>query len=208
MLTSSFDARLQRGFPASSARLLPLLASFLLRTLLVLGLAAAAATPAAAALQCAPYARAQSGIDIHGNAGTWWGQAAGQYRRGAEPQVGAVLAFQPSRAMPVGHVAVVAAVVDSRHILLNHANWSGPGRIERAALAEDTSEHGDWSRVRVWYAPQHSLGLRANATFGFIYRGGTATAAATAAPAASPAEKAPADDFAATIAAAIPTGTD
>jgi hypothetical protein len=139
-----------------------------LRILLAAGLAAAA-TPAAAVLQCAPYARAQSGIDIYGNAGTWWDQAAGRYRRGAEPEVGAVLAFRPSRAMPVGHVAVVAEVVDDRHIYLNHANWSGPGRIERRALAEDVSPNGDWSEVRVWYAPQRSLGLRANPTAGFIY---------------------------------------
>ena len=60
-------------------------------------------------------------------------------------------------------------MIDSRHILLNHANWSGHGRIERGALAEDASANGDWSVVRVWYAPQHSLGLRTNPTFGFIY---------------------------------------
>jgi surface antigen len=140
-----------------------------LRALLALGLAAAAATPAAAVLQCVPYARAQSGIDIYGNAGTWWDQAAGRYDRGDEPRVGAVLAFQPTRAMPIGHVAVVAEIVDDRHIYLNHANWSGPGRIERRALAEDVSPNGDWSEVRVWYAPQHSLGVRENPTFGFIY---------------------------------------
>ncbi len=106
-----------------------------------------------------------------------------------------MLAFQPTRAMPIGHVAVVAEVIDSRHILLNHANWSGHGRIERGALAEDTSPNGDWSVVRVWYAPQHSLGLRTNPTFGFIYRG-------------APADAAPASDFFSTIAAAIPAGTD
>lgn len=146
-----------------------LLPRLVLRVLLGFGLAAAVSSPAAAVLQCAPYARAQSGIDIHGNAGTWWDQAAGRYRRGNEPQVGAVLAFQPSRAMPIGHVAVVAEVVDSRHVYLNHANWSGPGRIERRALAEDVSENGDWSQVRVWYAPQHALGLRENPAYGFIY---------------------------------------
>jgi hypothetical protein len=132
-------------------------------------LTVAVATPAAAALQCAPYARAQSGIAIFGNAGTWWGQAEGRYDRGDEPRVGAVLAFQPSRAMPIGHVAVVAEIVDDRTIYLNHANWSGPGRIERRALAVDVSENGDWSEVRVWYARQGSLGLRENPTFGFIY---------------------------------------
>ena len=142
---------------------------FALRILLAFGLLVGAATPAAAALQCVPYARAQSGIDIRGNALTWWGQAAGRYNRGQEPRVGAVLAFRPSRAMPIGHVAVVAEIIDSRHIYLNHANWSGPGRIETRALAEDVSPNGDWSSVRVWYAPQRSLGLRTNPTFGFIY---------------------------------------
>ena len=111
-----------------------------------------------------------------------------------------MLAFQPTRAMRIGHVAVVAAVLDSRHILLNHANWSGHGQIERGALAEDVSPNGDWSNVRVWYAPQHSLGLRTNPTYGFIYRDAPADAA--------PSNAAPTSDFAATIAAAIPAGTD
>lgn len=145
------------------------LSRFVLRIALAAGLAVSAATPAAAALQCVPYARAQSGIDIRGNALTWWDQAAGRYRRGAEPEVGAVLAFRPTRAMPIGHVAVVAEIVDDRHVYLNHANWSGPGRIETRALAEDVSPNGDWSVVRVWYAPQGALGRRTNPTFGFIY---------------------------------------
>ena len=154
--------------------------SLLLRILLALGLAAAVATPAAA-LQCVPYARAESGIDIHGNALTWWSQAADRYRRGAEPQVGAVLAFKPTRAMPIGHVAVVAAIVDDRHVLLNHANWSVRGGIERGVLAEDASENGDWSVVRVWYGPQRSLGRRVNPTFGFIYNEAPNAVAPTAA---------------------------
>jgi hypothetical protein len=171
--------------PKSVFRARPL-RGFALRALVAAGLAGAFATPASAYLQCAPYARAQSGIAIHGNAGTWWDQAAGRYRRGAEPEVGAVLAFQPSRAMPIGHVAVVAEVVDDRHIMLNHANWSGPGRVERRALAEDVSAAGDWSEVRVWYAPQRSLGLRANPTYGFIYRGNPAEAAPVFAAASTP----------------------
>ena len=158
------------------------LTRFALRILLGFGLATAIATPAAAVLQCAPYARAQSGIEIHGNAGTWWDQAAGRYQRGAEPRVGAVLAFQPSRAMPIGHVAVVAEIVDERHVYLNHANWSGPGRIERRALAEDVSPNGDWSQVRVWYAPQGGLGLRVNPASGFIYNHAPRDVAPEAAP--------------------------
>ncbi len=147
----------------------PFLSRFVVRVLLAIGFMTAAATPAAAVLQCVPYARAQSGIEIRGNAGTWWAQAEGRYNRGAEPRVGAVLVLRPSRAMPIGHVAVVAEIVDERTIYLNHANWSGPGRIERRALAVDVSEAGDWSSVRVWYAPQGSLGVRANPVFGFIY---------------------------------------
>jgi hypothetical protein len=143
---------------------------FVVRIALALGLATAAAAPAAAAvLQCVPYARAQSGIEIRGNAGTWWAQAEGRYNRGTEPRIGAVMVLQPSRAMPIGHVAVVAEIVDERTVYLNHANWSGPGRIERRALAVDVSENGDWSRVRVWYGPQRSLGIRTNPVFGFIY---------------------------------------
>jgi hypothetical protein len=197
MPKSSFRTRSLRSFPASSLhnKVLHILSSFVFRALLVMGLAGLAATPAAAALQCAPYARAESGIAIHGNAGTWWGQAAGRYRRGGQPEVGAVLAFQPSRAMPIGHVAVVAEIIDSRHIYLNHANWSGPGRIERRALAEDASPNGDWSVVRVWYAPQGSLGLRANPTFGFIYRD-------------APADAAPAYASRAAIGETIPAGTN
>jgi hypothetical protein len=67
---------------------------------------------------------------------------------------------------------VVSQIVDQRHLLLDHANWSGPGRIEHAALAEDVSEAGDWSNVRVWYAPSGSLGTRTNPTYGFIYANG------------------------------------
>jgi len=153
-----------------------------LRVLFGLCVAAAVATPAAA-LQCVPYAREISGIDIHGNALTWWSQAADRYRRGAEPKVGAVLAFQPTRAMPIGHVAVVAAVVDDRHILLHHANWSVRGGIERNVLAEDASPNGDWSVVRVWYAPQRGLGRRLNPTFGFIYNEAPNAVAPSAVPA-------------------------
>ena len=125
--------------------------------------------PAQAQLQCVPYARSVSGIAIHGNALTWWEQAEGLYPRGNHPEVNSVLAFQPTAAMPLGHVAVVAEIIDDRRIKLNHANWSRPGMIERRALAVDVSDDGDWSAVRVWYERNQSLGARINPTFGFIY---------------------------------------
>jgi len=139
--------------------------------------AALTATPAAARgyLQCVPFARAESGVEIRGNAGTWWAQAEGQYERGDEPREGAVMAFAGSRGMPIGHVAVVKKIVGDREILIDHANWSPingrRGQIERGVRVVDVSSAGDWSMVRVWYAPIGDLGLRANPVQGFIYPG-------------------------------------
>jgi surface antigen len=126
--------------------------------------------PAAAQFwQCAPYAREISGIQIRGNANTWWGQAAGRYERGHAPRVGAVLAFEATRRMRVGHVATVSKIVSEHEVLLTHANWSRPGRIETDVRAVDVSAAGDWSQVRVWYGPQGGLGTSSYPTNGFIY---------------------------------------
>jgi surface antigen len=122
-------------------------------------------------LQCVPYAREVSGIEIHGNAKTWWGQAAGKYERGSTPREGAVLAFPGHGKMWAGHVATVSKIVSDREILLNHANWSRRGGIERGVRAIDVSDNGDWSKVRVWFAPMGDLGLTAYPTQGFIYPG-------------------------------------
>ena len=119
--------------------------------------------------QCAPYAREISGIQIRGNANTWWGQAAGRYERGNAPKVGAVLSFQSTRRMRVGHVAMVSQIVSDREVLLTHANWSRRGRIERDVRAVDVSAAGDWSLVKVWYGPQGGLGTSDYPTNGFIY---------------------------------------
>ena len=129
------------------------------------------AQPAQARLQCVPYARDHSGIEIRGNAHLWWGAAEGRYERGQQPEVGAVMAFRSSRAMPLGHVAVVAQVIDERRILINHANWSTPGGIETGVPVVDVSAAGDWSEVRVWYGPSGSLGSRHKPVAGFIYAG-------------------------------------
>ena len=141
------------------------------------------AMPAAAQarLQCVAYARADSAVRLSGNARNWWDNAEGRYDRGQQPITGAVLAFGASHAMPMGHVAVVAKVIDARHILLNHANWSRPGMVEHEALAVDVSDAGDWSQVRVWYAPTRSLGLRPSAASGFIYPNTVTAEADTAA---------------------------
>ncbi|WP_367348128.1 CHAP domain-containing protein [Sphingobium yanoikuyae] len=123
----------------------------------------------ATALQCVPYARIVSGVEIYGDALTWWDQAQDHYKRGSIPKKGAVLAFRPVGPMTLGHVAVVSRILDDRRVLIRHANWSSPGAIEEDVLAIDVSDAGDWSQVRVWHSPTGQMGARTNPTFGFIY---------------------------------------
>ncbi|MEO7248338.1 MAG: CHAP domain-containing protein [Novosphingobium sp.] len=124
-------------------------------------------------LQCVPYARSVSGIQIRGDAWTWWDQAAGKYARGDRPKLGAVMAFKPYGKMELGHVAAISRIVDSRTVLLRHANWSPingeRGQIENDVRAVDVSPRNDWSEVRVWFAPLQGLGSTAWPVQGFIY---------------------------------------
>jgi len=122
-------------------------------------------------LQCVPYARQVSGIRIFGDAHTWWAQANGKYARGKQPRVGAVMALQPHGNSTLGHVAAVSRIVDSRTILLRHANWSQPGLIEDNVRAVDVSAQNDWSAVRIWHGPSQSLGSGHWPLYGFIYSG-------------------------------------
>lgn len=156
-------------------------------TLLVLGANPALAAPIApsvidgpddsdagqSVLQCVPYAREVSGIQIYGDAWTWWDQAQGRYARGETPRVGAVMSFKPYGAMQLGHVAAVSKVIDSRTVLLRHANWSPidgkRGQIEDNVRAVDVSPDNDWSEVRVWFAPIGGLGTTHWPINGFIY---------------------------------------
>ena len=124
-------------------------------------------------IQCVPYARQVSGIRLYGDAHTWWDQAAGRYARGNRPKVGAVMAFRPHGAMQLGHVAAISRIIDSRTVLLRHANWSPiegrRGQLEDNVRAVDVSPGNDWSEVRVWYAPLGGLGTTHWPVEGFIY---------------------------------------
>ncbi|WP_420822628.1 CHAP domain-containing protein [Sphingomonas flavalba] len=136
----------------------------------VLAASAIAATPAMAQFwQCAPFARSISGIDIRGNAGTWWAQAEDRYDRGQLPQAGAVVVLKPYADMRVGHVAMVSKIVSAREVLVTHANWSRRGQVERNVRMVDVSDAGDWSQVRVWYAGSGDLGTTVYPAYGFIY---------------------------------------
>ena len=124
-------------------------------------------------LQCVPYARQLTGINIFGDAHTWWGQAEGRYARGYKPRVGAVLALRPHGGSRLGHVAAVSKIVDSRTLLVRHSNWSPingrRGQIEDNVRVVDVSPANDWSAVRVWYAPLKDLGGTHWPVQGFIY---------------------------------------
>ena len=145
------------------------------------GTAKANAAPAArrqvaqarAGISCVPYARMITGMDISGNAYTWWGNAAGSYARGKTPEAGSVLAFRSSGGMRSGHVAVVSRVVNRREVLVDHANWEGPGirkgTVMRGVSVIDASDNNDWSVVRVQVGHNANAYGRDYPTYGFIY---------------------------------------
>lgn len=124
--------------------------------------------------QCVPFARLMSGIQIFGDAYTWWKQAVGHYDTGAQPKAGAVLCFKPTQRMRLGHVAVVSQVLTDRVIQITHANWSpiegSRGKIEKDVTLIDVSQAGDWSSVKVWYGPNRDMGGSIYPTYGFIYQ--------------------------------------
>jgi hypothetical protein len=112
-------------------------------------LAAVTAAKAEPYLQCVPFARTLSGINLFGDAWTWWEQATGKYAKGDTPKLGAVLVFKSEGHMRHGHVAVVSRVLTDRIIEISHANWSpidgGRGKVEENVTAVDVSPKGDWT---------------------------------------------------------------
>lgn len=126
--------------------------------------------------QCVPFARQASGIQIYGDAWTWWDQAKGRYKRGHAPRVGSVVAFAKQGRLPLGHVAVVSRIVEDRVLMLTHANWSRQdgrrGHAEQDVTLFDVSEDNDWSSVKVWYKDATGLGGTTYRVHGFIYAPG------------------------------------
>ncbi|KQM41411.1 CHAP domain-containing protein [Sphingomonas sp. Leaf10] len=151
----------------------------LVRGILLLAFAAIVSVPVGARSlldyvgQCVPFARAASGIEIYGDAWTWWDQAEGRYPRGHKPKVGAVLAFTKTDRLPLGHVLVISRVVEPRVAMVTHANWSRingvRGGVEQDVTVFDVSAKGDWTRVKVWYRDTQGLGGSEYPTHGFIY---------------------------------------
>jgi len=124
--------------------------------------------------QCVTFARSFSGVQIFGDAWTWWNSATGKYGRGSTPEPGSVLVFKKTGRMNRGHVAVVGDVITDRIVQITHANWSPingrRGQVEADVTMIDVSEAGDWSEVKVWYGPNADLGANSYPTYGFIYK--------------------------------------
>ncbi len=123
-------------------------------------------------VQCVPYARSVSGIQLHGDAYSWWDAARTRYERGHAPSPGAVLVLKRTSRMRLGHVAVVKNVINSRVINVTHSNW-GSDRSSRHIIydsmrAEDVSDAGDWTEVRFWNDAKNTFGFP-YAAYGFIY---------------------------------------
>jgi hypothetical protein len=123
-------------------------------------------------ISCVPYARQVSGIQIFGDAWTWWDGAAGRYARGQTPRPGAALVMRRTRSMIHGHVAVVTAVLGSREILVTHANWGNGdgvrGEVTTDVRVIDASPLNDWTAVRVWHPSSGAFGGVYSA-YGFVY---------------------------------------
>ena len=121
-------------------------------------------------LQCVPYARELSDIQIRGNAWTWWDQAAGRYPRSGSPKAGAVMVLKRKDRNSLGHVAYVEEVIDSRTLVVSHANWLNKGRLHNQMPVIDVSEANDWSAVRFWNAEGGHFGGNTYHPYGFIHQ--------------------------------------
>jgi CHAP domain len=151
-------------------RFSPLLSVLLLLSLAACGGGASRDLGQRAPLECAPFARALSGVQLRGNASEWWWKASGRYARGHVPETGAVMVFARTPRLPQGHVAVVSEVRSQREILVTQANWVHH-HVTTDQLVLDDSPRGDWSVVRVWWPPSGTLGTTEYPVQGFIYPG-------------------------------------
>jgi surface antigen len=121
-------------------------------------------------LECAPFARALTGVTLRGDAADWWPRAAGRYGRGNSPAVGSVLVFTRSSRLPYGHVAVVSQLMERRRILVTQANWVHH-RVTQGQSVVDVSPSNDWTEVRVYWPPSGQLGSGVYTAYGFISPG-------------------------------------
>jgi len=119
-------------------------------------------------LQCVVYARARTGINIHGDAAVWWEKAAGKYARGSQPLLGSILVLTGYAGPHRSHLAVVTSMISDREIRIDHANWFDDGTILKNDPVIDVSPDNDWSEVRVFNPRTDAMGGRTYLVQGFI----------------------------------------
>jgi hypothetical protein len=119
------------------------------------------------AVECAPFARALSGLQLRGAAADWWRQADGRYEQSQVPVPGSVLVLRRSGRLGSGHVAVVSRVLSERQILVTHANWVRH-RLTADQPVVDISPDNDWSLLRVWWPPSGEFGVTSYPAYGFL----------------------------------------
>lgn len=134
---------------------------------------AAAGNGLPAPIQCVPFVREITGVEIYGDADTWWASAAAKhYMRGTTPQVGAVFVLRASDRLRVGHIAAVRQIVSPREIRVTHSNWGSDDATRRlvhdAMPVLDVSPNNDWSQTRFWNDRSKAWGAVYPA-HGFIY---------------------------------------
>lgn len=121
------------------------------------------------ALQCVPFARRASGVNIYGDAHTWWGQAEDRYRTDDEPRPGAVMVMKGRNDSDArGHVAVVRKMLTDRQITVDHANWANKGEVQKDTPVLDVSSDNDWTQVRVWNVERGHFGGHIYTVQGFV----------------------------------------
>ena len=119
-------------------------------------------------VSCVPFAREHSGVNLHGDAYTWWDQANGRYPRSSTPSKGAVMVLAGYAGSKRAHVAVVRRIVSAREVRVDHANWLNNGAIYLDDPVADISPDNDWSQVLVWNVQTHAWGVHVYDVEGFI----------------------------------------
>ena len=145
----------------------PVLAVLLALSVAACGSSGAGLHSSVSSLECAPYARQRTGVQLYGDAASWWDQADGQYAKGSDPVPGGVLVFRRSGRLPYGHVAVVRDQLSAREITVDQANWVHH-RVTTGEPVVDVSDANDWSEVRVWWDPAGTMGATTYPAYGFI----------------------------------------
>lgn len=119
-------------------------------------------------MQCVPFARSLSGVEIYGDAHTWMAKAHARYPVLAQPRPGSVMVLRIAANGSRGHVAFVRQVLSPRMIIVDHANWHGREEVALDIPVQDVSPDNDWSQVKVWWVYSDAWGAKTYKVEGFI----------------------------------------